>query len=62
MASLSELLGKEMTVSSLIIRLYETLQSFGSTLAPSSLTSEEWERYYMYFQRMIDRNEMMLPK
>ncbi|SFA39670.1 octanoyl-[GcvH]:protein N-octanoyltransferase [Anoxybacillus pushchinoensis] len=62
MASLSELLGKEMTVSTLIIRLYEALQSFGSRLEPSSLTSEEWERYYMYFQRMIDRNEMMLPK
>ncbi|WP_339172040.1 biotin/lipoate A/B protein ligase family protein [Anoxybacillus sp. FSL W8-1294] len=62
MASLSELLGKEMTVSSLIMRLYEALQSFGSRLEPSSLTSEEWERYYMYFQRMIDRNEMMLPK
>lgn len=62
MASLSELLGKEMTVSTLIIRLYETLQSFGSTLAPSSLTQAEWERYYMYFQRMIDRNEKMLPK
>ncbi|MBW7650486.1 biotin/lipoate A/B protein ligase family protein [Anoxybacillus sp. ST4] len=62
MASLSELLGKEMTVSSLIMRLYEALQSFGSRLEPSSLTSEEWERYYMYFQRMIDRNETMLPK
>ncbi|MGG3999220.1 lipoate--protein ligase family protein [Anoxybacillus kestanbolensis] len=62
MASLSELLGKEMTVSALIIRLYEALQAFGSRLEPSSLTPEEWERYYMYFQRMIDRNETMLPK
>ncbi|KHF30299.1 Octanoyl-[GcvH]:protein N-octanoyltransferase [Anoxybacillus sp. BCO1] len=35
MASLSELLGKEMTVSTLIIRLYEALQSLGSRLEPS---------------------------
>lgn len=62
MASLSELLGKEMTVSTLIIRLYEALQSLGSKLEPSSLTPKEWERYNMYFQRMIDRNETMLPK
>ncbi|MGG6433144.1 lipoate--protein ligase family protein [Anoxybacillus sp. D401a] len=62
MASLSELLGKEITISTLIIRLYEALQALGSRLEPSSLTPKEWERYDMYFQRMIHRNETMLPK
>jgi octanoyl-[GcvH]:protein N-octanoyltransferase len=57
MASLTELLKKEVTVQTLILRLFQSLQSLGSELASSTLSYEEWQRYELYWQRMIERNE-----
>jgi octanoyl-[GcvH]:protein N-octanoyltransferase len=60
MASLTELLKEEITVQTLILRLFQSLQSLGSNLVSSSLTPEEWERYELYWQRIVERNEKVL--
>ncbi|MGX1901294.1 lipoate--protein ligase family protein [Thermolongibacillus altinsuensis] len=60
MASLTELLKEEITVQTLILRLFQALQSRGSNLVSSSLTPEEWERYELYWQRIVERNEKVL--
>jgi octanoyl-[GcvH]:protein N-octanoyltransferase len=60
MASLTELLKEEITVQTLILRLFQSLQSLGSNLVSSTLTPEEWERYELYWQRIVERNEKVL--
>ncbi|GMB09836.1 lipoate--protein ligase family protein [Thermolongibacillus altinsuensis] len=60
MASLTELLKEEITVQTLILRLFQSLQSRGSNLVSSTLTPEEWERYELYWQRIVERNEKVL--
>ncbi|MBA2872821.1 octanoyl-[GcvH]:protein N-octanoyltransferase [Anoxybacillus calidus] len=57
MASLSELLHEPLTVPTLMLRLLETLRSFGGELYSSSLTAEELALYEHHLQRMIERNE-----
>jgi len=57
MASLSELLHESITVQTLMLRLLETLRSFGSELYSSSLTVEELGLYEHHLQRMVERNE-----
>lgn len=60
MASLSELLYEPLTVQTVVLRLWQTLQSLGGELYSSSLTVEEWLLYEHYFQRMVERNEKAL--
>jgi len=57
MASLSELLHESITIQTLMLKLLETLRSFGSELYSSSLTVEELELYEHHLQRMMERNE-----
>lgn len=61
MASLSELLGEEITTLDVMRRLLQTLQQMGETLTSSQLTPEEVPLYEAYLQRMIERNEKALP-
>lgn len=56
MASLSELLGREITVPEVAIDLYNLLDS--PQLKP--LQPEEAERYGYYLKRVMERNEKML--
>ncbi|MBM7704108.1 lipoate--protein ligase family protein [Metabacillus iocasae] len=60
MASLTELLGEEITVSSVMLSLYQTLQSLGSSLKPISLNDQESQLFDQNLQRMYDRNEKAL--
>ncbi|WP_318246295.1 lipoate--protein ligase family protein [Bacillus sp. PS06] len=57
MASLSELLGKEMTVQMFMLRLLQTLQKNSQQIYTSDMTEAENERFQQNYQRMIDRNE-----
>ncbi|MGG2094385.1 biotin/lipoate A/B protein ligase family protein [Bacillus sp. S13(2024)] len=60
MASLSELLGKNITVQDLMMRLLQTLQHFTPQLMPSQLTIDEIPLYEHHLQRIIDRNNKSL--
>ncbi|MGG2063350.1 lipoate--protein ligase family protein [Bacillus sp. S14(2024)] len=60
MASLSELLGKDITVQDLMMRLLKTLQHFTPQLTPSQLTIDEIPLYEHHLQRIIDRNNKSL--
>jgi octanoyl-[GcvH]:protein N-octanoyltransferase len=60
MASLSELLREPLTIQTVMIKLLQTLQSFGGELYSSSLTAEEQSLYEYHLQRMIERNEKVL--
>jgi len=61
MASLTELLGEEVTVSSLMLSLLTALKELGGALVPASLSGEESVLFDYHLQRMIDRNEKFLP-
>ncbi|ABO68697.1 biotin/lipoate A/B protein ligase family protein [Geobacillus thermodenitrificans] len=56
MASLSELIGRELSVDELLVALWRTLQSFGGALYSSALDGEEWEWYEQYWARIVERN------
>ncbi|WP_416145344.1 biotin/lipoate A/B protein ligase family protein [Planococcus koreensis] len=56
MASLSELLGKPLTVQEVVLDLHGL---FGSP-APQPLMSEETELYSFYLNRVVERNRKML--
>jgi octanoyl-[GcvH]:protein N-octanoyltransferase len=57
MASLSELLGDELTIPEVMLLLLHTLQSFGGKLYSSTLTGEELSLYEYYWERIVSRNE-----
>ena len=57
MASISELLDKEITVQEVVINLYELLGS----PEPRPLMPEETELYGFYLKRVVERNSKMLP-
>ncbi|WP_110112736.1 biotin/lipoate A/B protein ligase family protein [Bacillus sp. CGMCC 1.16541] len=60
MASLTELVGDDITVASVMLSLYQTLQKFGSSLTPSALNEQEGLLFNQNLQRMYDRNEKAL--
>jgi octanoyl-[GcvH]:protein N-octanoyltransferase len=60
MASLSELLNEDLTISSVMLLLLRTLQSFGGELYSSALTGEELSLYEYYWERIVSRNEKAL--
>ncbi|WP_203363460.1 lipoate--protein ligase family protein [Bacillus sp. REN10] len=62
MASLSELLGKELTISDVMLRFLTALNNYSDRLATSSLEGEEIEWYQGYLQRVIERNEKALSE
>ncbi|MDN7244808.1 lipoate--protein ligase family protein [Planococcus shenhongbingii] len=57
MASLSELLGKEITVQEVVLNLYELI----GMPSPQPLMPEETELYGFYLNRVVERNRKMLP-
>ncbi|AMV12562.1 MULTISPECIES: lipoate--protein ligase family protein [Geobacillus] len=56
MASLSELLGCELSIDELLVALWRTLQSFGGELYSSALENGEWNWYEQYWARIVERN------
>jgi octanoyl-[GcvH]:protein N-octanoyltransferase len=60
MASLSELLQIELTVSDVMLLLLQTLNSMGSSLVNMPLNATEQELFETQLQRMYDRNEKAL--
>ncbi len=62
MASLSEILKGEITISSIMFRLFQVLQSSGAELYNSNLSVEEWAVYEKNFFQMVERNERLIRK
>ncbi|MHC0036570.1 lipoate--protein ligase family protein [Pseudoneobacillus sp. C159] len=60
MASLSELLAVEMTISDVMLRLLTTLKEHSSRIFAGGLTPEELVRFDYYFERVVLRNANML--
>ncbi len=60
MASLSQLLNVELTVSDVMMLTFQTLQSTGASLEMVSLQAAELELFDTQLQRMYDRNEKAL--
>jgi octanoyl-[GcvH]:protein N-octanoyltransferase len=60
MASLSELLAVELTVSDVMLRLLTTLKKHSGRLFAAGLTSEELVRFDHYYERVVERNANML--
>ena len=60
MASLSELLEMELTVSDIIIRTQLLLRELSGDLQMGGFTPEELELYGFYLKRVVERNQKML--
>lgn len=62
MASLSELLGEELTVSQTVQDLQLLLYQTSEQLLMGGLQDSELEQYQFYLQRVFDRNKKMLTR
>lgn len=62
MASLSELLGKSLTVSDVVIRLQLLLRKLAEHVDMGGLKPEEMELYTFYLNRVFERNQKMLAR
>ncbi|MBN8194002.1 lipoate--protein ligase family protein [Bacillus sp. NTK074B] len=60
MASLSELLGVELSIQDVMLRLLQSLKGFSVEFYSSALQGEEYGMYETYYQRVVDRNEKVL--
>lgn len=60
MASLSELLQKELTVNMVVERLRILLEEIASEVVVDTLNDEENEKYIFYLNRVLERNKKML--
>ncbi|MGG3913913.1 lipoate--protein ligase family protein [Rossellomorea vietnamensis] len=60
MASLSELLGVELSIQDVMLRFLQSLKGFSVEFYSSALQGEEYGMYEMYYQRVVDRNEKVL--
>lgn len=60
MASLSELLGVELSIQDVMLRFLQSLKGFSGEFYSSALQGEEYGMYEMYYQRVVDRNEKVL--
>ncbi|GLY08970.1 lipoate--protein ligase family protein [Pseudobacillus badius] len=60
MASLSELLGCELTIQDVMMRFLQTIHQYTGRLYASSLQGEEMDLYQGYLQRVTERNEKAL--
>jgi octanoyl-[GcvH]:protein N-octanoyltransferase len=60
MASLSELLGAELSVQDVMLRFLQSLKSLSGDIYSSALQGEEYTMYEMYYQRVVERNEKVL--
>ncbi|WP_374055257.1 biotin/lipoate A/B protein ligase family protein [Rossellomorea sp. FM04394] len=60
MASLSELLGVELSIQDVMLRFLQSLKGFSGEFYSSALQGEEYGMYEMYYQRVVDRNDKFL--
>jgi octanoyl-[GcvH]:protein N-octanoyltransferase len=61
MASLSELLGRDLTVEEAVLRFFRTVRTFsGGNCYSGALNEEEMKRYPYYYGRVLERNEKWL--
>ena len=60
MASVSELLGKSITVEQVVERIRQLLTTHAEVKESTTLDDHEQEKFDFYNQRIIDRNEKML--
>ncbi|MGG1629268.1 lipoate--protein ligase family protein [Rossellomorea sp. NRS-1567] len=60
MASLSELLGVELSIQDVMLRFLQSLKGFSGEFYSSALQGEEYTMYETYYQRVVDRNEKFL--
>ncbi|MFI8577043.1 biotin/lipoate A/B protein ligase family protein [Rossellomorea aquimaris] len=60
MASLSELLGAELSIQDVMLRFLQSLKGFSGEFYSSALQGEEYTMYETYYQRVVDRNEKFL--
>jgi octanoyl-[GcvH]:protein N-octanoyltransferase len=59
MASLSELLGQDLTIADVMLRLLQQLKMSSDFLYAGQLNEYELELFPGYYQRVIERNEKM---
>lgn len=62
MASLSELMNKEITVQETVFRIPQILQSVSENIVYNPLNNEENELYAFYLNRVFERNQKLLSK
>lgn len=60
MASLSELLETELTVSDIVIRIQLLLQSLANDVLVGGIQADEMDLYSFYLHRVFERNKKML--
>lgn len=60
MASLSELLGMQLTVSDVVMRVQMLLQSLANNVVIGGFHEDEMELYSFYLHRVVERNKKML--
>jgi octanoyl-[GcvH]:protein N-octanoyltransferase len=61
MASLSELTDHSIDVSTLMLKLFEAMQQYGS-IYTAQLSPQETEHFHYYYDRVIKRNEKALER
>lgn len=57
MASLSELLGVELTIQDVMLRLLQVLKSVSNEIYTSQLRGNELDLYPSHYERMVERNK-----
>ncbi|GAA0436095.1 biotin/lipoate A/B protein ligase family protein [Lentibacillus halophilus] len=57
MASLSELLGMELTVDDLKSRVWEAINAVSDRMRTSDFSDDEWEQFTKRYAQMVKRNE-----
>jgi octanoyl-[GcvH]:protein N-octanoyltransferase len=62
MASLSKLIGVELSINDVMLRFLQSLKEYSGQLYSGQLTEEELQMYTDYFLRINERNHTMLAK
>lgn len=62
MASLNTLLGQSLTVQDVMFKLLHAIKDLGGQLNMDPMTDNEYERYEVYFEKMIERNAKLNQK
>lgn len=60
MASLSELIGEEITIQDLMLSLLQTLKQEGGRIYSAQLLDTEWDLYQANYERVLERNNKAL--
>ncbi|MBL3643125.1 biotin/lipoate A/B protein ligase family protein [Peribacillus frigoritolerans] len=57
MASLTELLGVQLSVQDVMLRFLQVLKEHGERIFSDTLSAEEWPLYEAYLTRVVERND-----